>query len=158
MLAKVVPIDGAWQRLQSSRVFKKAEEVCGIAAVCIVGTAGPQRRSWTDNEGAYPTRIVVTTDDPAKAAQIFNRGVHSFDGMYHTMAHAYVASREHGERVKAWLEAQVKGEPMIQNWRDCEAWQYEILFGPAAEALGIELFDEAEKVRRIWARARRGSA
>lgn len=158
MLAKVEQIDGAWQRLQSSRAFKRAEETCGFAAVCIVGTHGPQRRSWTDNQGGYPTRVVVTTDDPAKAAQNFNRGVHSVDGIYHTLAHVYVASREHGERVKAWLESQVQGEPMINNWRDVEGWQYEILFGPASETLGIEMFDEAERARRIWAKARRGSA
>lgn len=157
MLAKVQNLDGAWQRLQSSRAFKKAEAICGFAAVCIVGTHGPQRRSWSDNSGGYPTRIVVTTDDPAKAAQIFNRGVHSVDGIYHTLAHVYVASREAGERVKEWLEAQVSGEPMINNWRDCEAWQYEILFGAASETLGIEMFDEKERSRRIWLRATRPS-
>lgn len=154
MLATVKP-SGSWDRLKSSRAYKHAEEQLGYAAVCIVGTPGPQRRSWQDNQGAYPTRIVVTTDDPKKAPQVFNRGVHSADGIYHTLAYVYVRSRDHGERLKGWLEAQVAGEPMINGWGNLEAWQYEILFGSACEALGFELFDESEKQRRIWERAKR---
>lgn len=146
---------GSWSSLRASQAYRKAEARLGFAAICIVGTSGPQRRSWQDNQGAYPTRIVVTTGDPAKAATIYNRGVHSADGIYHTLAYVYARTVEHGEIVKGWLEKQVQGEPMVNGWRDLEGWQYEILFGVAAEQLKIELFDEASKQQRIWAEAKR---
>lgn len=161
MLAKVQQIDGAWQRHQSSRAFKKAEEMCGIAAVCVVGTQLRQPRCFGDNEGAHPTRIVVTEGNPDHAAASYNRGHHSPGQTYETLAVVYVADRLLGNKIKEWLDETIdksgQAELMMNNFRDVEPWKYEILFSEASAALGIEVFDAIERARRIWNLARRGS-
>lgn len=158
MLAKVVPIDGAWQRLQSSRAFKKAEESLGIAALCVVGTFDRQPRRFGDNEGVHPSRLVVTTKDPMRAADIFNRGVHSVGALYHTQAHVYWPDATVGDRAKQWIEKQVSGEKLLHGWTSLEIWQWELMFNEASEAIGVKCFGDEERTRRIWARVRKGSA
>ncbi len=157
MLAKVQPIEGAWQRLQSSRAFKKAEETCGIAALCVVGTFDRQPRNFGDNQGVHPSRLVVTTKDPKRAADNFNRGIHSVGALYHTQAHVFWPTAGHGEKAKTWIEHQVGGEKLLNNWIDLEPWQWEIMFNEAATAIGVPCFDATERARRIWNLARRGS-
>lgn len=158
MLAKVVPIDGAWQRLQNSRAFKKAEEALGIAALCVVGTFDRQPRGFGDNQGCHPSRLVVTTGDPRRAPDNFNRGIHSVGALYYTQAHVYWHARKYADDAKDWIEKQVAGERMLNGWTDLEPWQWEIMFSEAAVAIGVECFGDEERTRRVWARARKGSA
>ena len=155
MPATAEQITEAIKRLTSSRSYKIAETELAFAALCIVGTAGRQRRRWDDNEGGHPTRLVVTTGEPRKAPETYNRGVHSVEGIYHTLAYVWLPSRTHGERMKAWIEDQIKADPMLNGWSDLAPWQFEIMFGAAADALRFDTFDDNEKHRRVLARARK---
>ncbi len=155
MPATEAEITEALRELDHSHAYKAAAKALGFAALCIVSTVGRQRRRWDDNEGAHPTRLVVTTGDPRRAVETYNRGVHSIEGVYHTLAHIWLPSRAHGERMKAWIEEQIKADPMLNGWSDLAPWQFEIMFGAAAEALRYDAFDDNEKHRRVLARARR---
>ena len=155
MLAKVVPISGSWDRLKASRAYKAEEGNLGFAALCVVGTFDKQPRNRGDNAGVHPSRLVVTTGDPKRAADIFNRGIHSVGSLYHTQAYVYWSSRERGDTAKGWIEKQVGADPLLNGWADLEPWQWEIMFGEAAHALGFECFDETEKQRRVMARVRK---
>lgn len=156
MPATVEQITEAVRKLTSSRAYKAAESELDFAALCIVGTFDLVPRSFGDNEGAHPVRLVVTTGEPRHAATIFNRGVHSVGFLYHTQAYVYLNTRTHAERMKTWIEEQLRFEPMLGGWFDSDPWQFEIMFGEAARTLGFETFDEAEKMRRVLARARKG--
>lgn len=145
----------AIRKLTASRAYRDAEEALGFAALCVVGTHGRVPRTFGDNQGAHPSRLVVTTGNPAHAAQIYNRGVHSVGGIYHTQVHVWLVSKAHAERAKAWIEQQLGAEALLNGWASAEPWHYEILFGSAAEALGFEMFDDREKMRRVLERARR---
>lgn len=154
MPATEAQITDAVRRVTAMRSYRDAERELEFAALCVVGTHTRQRRTWDDNHGGHPTRLVVTTGDPAKAVETYNRGVHSIDGLYHTLAYVWVRTRDHAEKMREWIETQIKGEPMLSGWTDIEPWQFEILFGAAADALGFETFDDQEKVRRVLTRAR----
>lgn len=153
MLATEAQITEAVRRVTATRSYREAEKQIEFAALCVVGTHARQRRSWGDNHGSHPTRLVVTAGDPRKAVETFNRGVHSSDGLYHTLAHIWLPTRAHAERMREWIEGQIHGETMLSGWIDIEPWQFEILFGAASDALGFEIFDDQEKVRRVLARA-----
>ena len=155
MLATVKP-SGSWDRLQSSRAYKHHEEQLGYAALCVIGTFDRQPRSFGDNQGVHPSRLVVTTVDPRKAPEVYNRGVHSVGALYHTRAYVWWKSKEHAGRAKEWIEQQVGGEELLNHWYSVEPWQWEIMFNEASIALGLECFDESEKQRRIWERAKKG--
>lgn len=157
MPATVEQITDAVKKLTSSRAYKTAESELDFAALCIVGTFDRVPRSFGDNEGAHPVRLVVTTGSPAMAPETYNRGNHSVGFLYHTLAYTYLNTRVHAEKMKAWLDEQLRFEPMLNGWYDGDAWQFEIMFGEAAKALGFETFDEDEKMRRVLARARRGA-
>jgi len=154
---KVIPLSGSWDRLKASRAFKTHEVQTDFAALCVVGTFDRQPRSFGDNQGVHPSRLVVTTGDPKKAPDIFNRGIHSVGAIYHTQAYVYWKSRKHAEDAKKWIEDQVKPVALLHGWTDLEPWQWEIMFNEAAGALKYDAFDENEKARRIWARAKRGA-
>ena len=153
---KVVPLQGSWERLKASRAYKHAEKEAEYAALCVVGTFDRQPRSRGDNHGVHPSRLVVTIGDPARAIDPFNRGVHSVGAIYHTQVYVYWQSRKHAEDARTWIEGQVKPAALLHGWSDVEPWQWEIMFNEAASALGFEAFDETEKARRVWARAKRG--
>lgn len=144
------------ERPRKSAAFVTAERVLGHAALCIVGTWDRQRRSWDDNQGGHPTRLVVTMGDPRQASEIYNRGVHSAGGLYHTLAFVWLRSRRHADLMKAWIERSIGGEEMLSGWRDVPPWQYEIMFGMAAETLGFDVFDDPEHVRRVTRKMRGG--
>lgn len=141
--------------LRRSRAYAEAERQLGFAAVCVVGTAGRQRRRWDDNEGAHPTRLVVTTDAPHKAGVLYNRGVHSADGVYHTHAHVWLRTREHAERLVAWVYDEIRAEPMMHGWTNLEPWHFELLLGMGAERMKFEVFDDEQKQRRVLAKLRK---
>lgn len=143
-------------RIRKSRSFLAAEKELGFAALCIVGTATRQRRTWDDNEGVLPVRLVVTTGDPEHAPRDYNRGVHSVGGIYHTMAYVWLRSRAEAEALRECINKTLKPDPLLNGWCDVESWQMEILFGSAAAEVGAEVFDENERVKRILRKARRG--
>lgn len=142
-------------RLKRSRAYLDAEHRLSFAALCVIGPHHRQRRRWDDNEGAMPTRLVVTSGDPANASRDYNRGVHSPDQIYHTLAYAYWQSREHAERVKDWLEERLKPDPMLHGWWNMEAWQWEIMVGEAAKELRFNSWDESAKVEAVAREAAR---
>ena len=148
-------MDEAIRQLRRSRSYLDAEKALGFAAVCVVGTMGRQRRRWDDNEGSHPTRLVVTMDVPHKAAAAYNRGVHSADGIYHVLAHYWLLSREHAERLTQWVYEQIEADPMLNGWVNLEPWHFEILIGMAAQRLKYATFDDDEKHRRIVAKLRK---
>jgi hypothetical protein len=75
---------------------------------------------------------------------------------YDTQAYVYWTTRKFAEDAKDWIERQVPGEPLLHGWTSIEPWQWEIMFNEAGLSIGRECFDEAEKVRRIWARVKSG--
>lgn len=154
MPATEAQITEALKKLTNSQAYKAAESKLGFAALCVVGTMDRVARRFGDNEGAHPTRLVVTIGDPKKAPEIYNRGVHSDEGIYHTLAYVFVPSRSHGERMKSWIEEQVGAEMLLNGWADIQPWQFEIMFGAAAEALRFDTFDDNGKVQRVLAKAR----
>lgn len=155
MLATPKP-PGSWDRLKSSRAHRHAEETLAYAALCVIGTFDRQPRSFGDNQGVHPSRLVVTTGDPTKAPEVYNRGVHSVGALYHTQAYVWWRSKEHAGRAKEWIEQQVGGEVLLNHWYSVEPWQWEIMFNEASVVLGFECFDEGEKQRRVMAKARGG--
>ena len=148
---------GAWDRLRRSVAYRKAEERLGFAALCVVGTMDRQPRRFGDNEGVHPSRLVVTTGDPARAPDHYNRGVHSVGAIYHTQAYVYWPSRDHAERAKGWIEKQVGGERLLNGWTSLEPWVWEIMFNEASQEIQSPCFDEAEKRRRVAAEMMRVS-
>lgn len=159
MLAKVQQIDGAWQRLQSSRAWKKAEDGCGIAALCLVTTADLQPRYMGDNEGVHPSRLVVTTKDPKDAIDKYIPGVHSDAGLYYTRAYVYWPTFQHAKLAKSWIEKTEEYQHLrlLNGWWNIDPWQFEMAIKDAAAAIGEPYFDGRERALRIWAIAKRGS-
>lgn len=137
-----------------SRSFRKASDKLEFVALCIIGTVGRVRRAWDDNEGAQPIRLVVTAGEPKDCVKVYNRGVHSHDGLYVLHAFIYLESEYHAARVKEWIEGRANSEEMLFGWKDAEPWILELLIGDAVRALSFEAFDRAEKDKRIAARAR----
>lgn len=164
----------ATMRGPRTRSQRAAEKRLGYVAVCLIGPEHPIPRTFGDNRGGYPVRIVVTTKDRTAAkdddlAQPYHKFV--------VLELVHVNSREHGDRLKAAIDIQLLGaqadmdnEHPRHRFRDVygsfddeqtrSIWWGIIIDAALREvkrsARKFDIFDGDEKTKRIAAAARRG--
>lgn len=138
-----------------TKAYRDAEAHAGYVAVCIIGTGVRVPRTFNDNEGAHPMRVVLTAErNPMKAAvTAYNKGAHTH--LYQTLCYGWAESAAHAERIKARLIDKIFGQgkaaEMLSGFADCEGWVAELLLGETVAELDFELFGQASKEQRIRA-------
>lgn len=161
---------GRSRRPRASRAAKAAEAELGYHAVCLIGYSEPVPRSFGDNRGAWPVKITTSKKprDAAKRSDL-EQPLHELV----VLDFVQVESEEHARLLKAALDELLLGtsddnRALRHGWRDIEqdpAIVWPVLLRQAIEKLTslannmrrathFEVFDEAEKDRRVRRKAR----
>lgn len=155
-----------------TRAYREAEKTVDYYAVCLIGYEKPVPRFFHDNRGAWPVRIVTSKKprDAAKRADL-EQPLHELV----VLDFVQVETEVHARILKAALDELLLGtsednKALRHGWRDIEqdpAMVWPILLNDAIRKLTetaddmrrateFNVFSEAEKERRITAKARSG--
>ncbi len=133
--------------------FKRAEENLNFHAIAVIGTLQPVWMS--PNRTALPLHLYMTADPRAYAKR---RDL----GWHETVLHSAPWVRGHFDCTQ--LLAHVKdvlgdGFEMLRNgtaskeWTDVSAWHAEVVIESAADQMGLQLYNWAEKDEVVMAMA-----
>lgn len=140
--------------LRTKQWFKQAEAKIGHVSVCLVGYDQPLPRSFSDNKGARPCTVAMTSDRQRLLQQDKFRHWH---GSPSVLAEVRVIDSRHGAELRSVLMERLVGtsDALEHGWRDVEepdiVWP--ILLADAMRELnyadGRHVLSELEHVRRV---------
>lgn len=125
-----------------------AETALDHWAVAVIGWPKRYPRTWGDNIGWWGCKVIVTKD----LRQYF---AGQDLGPIEVVPHAYVwtLGRAWADRLRDAVNAEIKRQAahMRRNWYDLDPAVAELVLRMVAKDQGIEVFDQAEHMRRIAA-------
>lgn len=152
--AKLSELERQLNLLRGKQWFKAAEAKAGHVSVCLVGYEQPLPRSFSDNKGARPCTVAMTSDRPRLLQQDKFRHWH---GSPSVLAEVRVIDSRHGAELRATLMERLLGssDALDHGWRDIDepdiVWP--ILLADAMRELnytdGRHVISELEHIKRV---------
>lgn len=138
--------------MASPAQLRLAEREAGYVAVVITGPPRRVPRYFGDNDGCWPVKVGITKN-PRDYLRTEDRGWQEVV----LLACVWTNGLRYAERLKAAVERMIaaKSEPLRRSWHDLEPEIAELTLAFAAEQEGIEVFDWAERQRRLAAAVER---